>query len=173
MEPIAHVYVSQCGRVRWIMRIGSIPMCTRTLLPLVFFLLLLSAHGQWTGELRYTTADQEKEEIRMRVDARQRLVLDHLQNGVRWKQEIMPLAAIDPVAIEWNEQEERITMRCLQGKRQCMQREEFRKATIWRSSHGSIPAPVDDPRGERTISTLRSLATAAKDPLVEALPATP
>jgi hypothetical protein len=123
--------------------------------------------------LQFQTSAQEQIEIRIRVDARQRLVMDHFSAGIRSRQDIVSLASLDPDAIAWDTVEGTITLRCKEGKRQCIQRESFRKATLWRSSHSSFPAPNTDPQGERTIATLRSLVRTAQDPLVDVLPATP
>ncbi len=145
----------------------------RSILTAVVLICSASLLGQWTGEMQFHIGGQEHDEIRIRVDARQRLVMDHFSAGIRSRQDIMPLSALEPEAIAWDQERGTIIIRCKEGKRQCIQREVFRKSTLWRSSHTSIPAPASDPQGARTIATLRSLVCSAHDPLVDAPPATP
>lgn len=145
----------------------------RSILTAAVLICSASLPGQWTGEMQFHTNGQEYDEIRIRVDSRQRLVMDHFSAGIRSRQDIVSLSALDPETIAWDEERGTIMLRCKEGKRQCIQREVFRKATLWRSSHTSIPAPLNDPQGERTIATLRSLARSSHDPLVDVPPATP
>ena len=106
-------------------------------------------------------------DLRLRVDARNRLVVDHLSGERRIRQDILPLGHLDPASIGWDEQGSAIVLQCLPGRRQCMSTERFDEGTLSRSSYSTLPAPSNDPQGRRTITLLQGLVQAAHQQLVE------
>jgi len=140
----------------------------RTLLPpLCALVALATVQGQSLPEHVAAVNDAFGGNLVARIDGRQRLVLDLYDEGVRQRQDVAPVAALDPASVTFSPSGSTILVGCREGYRHCLARESFKWNTTHRANNSILPSPPGDPSGERAIAALKALLVAAGERLAE------
>lgn len=93
-----------------------------------------------------------------KMDKQARLVLDHYDQGIRFRQDILRLDDLAPDAILYAAEEDGIALKCLPDKAQCISKEIFKLDVVRLTSRVTIPRPPQDTEGSASIQLLRDLA---------------
>lgn len=111
--------------------------------------------------------------VTFKIDKQQRLVADFIADGNRFRQDIAPLAELDPDAVSFSPEEDAVVLKCLAEKKQCFSKEIFKLDVVRLSGRSTLPRPIDDAGGERTIAILQELIRSSRTELVQAQDETP
>lgn len=95
--------------------------------------------------------------VRFRIDDQDRVVIDFLDRGGRYRQDQAPLAHIDPATIRFDPEQDALLMGCRTGHERCFTKEVFRLSAIRSTSWIQLPRPPEDPAGAATAEALRAL----------------
>ncbi len=101
--------------------------------------------------------------VTFRVDKQDRLVMDFLEDGVRFRQDVARLQELDPRAITYSTEEDGIALKCLPDRAQCISKEIFKLDVVRITSRVTLPTPADDAEGVAAIRLLRELIVAPSD----------
>lgn len=101
--------------------------------------------------------------VTFKVDRQDRLVMDFLEDGVRFRQDIASIHDLDPAAIAYWAEEDGIALKCLPDRAQCISKEIFKLDVVRITSRVTLPRPKDDPEGTTAIQLLRELLTPPQD----------
>lgn len=112
-----------------------------------------SAQGPDLGALNADFAGK----VVFKVDRQHRLVMDHVEDGIRFRQDIAPLQQLDPEGLNYSAEEDGIALKCKSAHPQCITKEIFKLDVVRLTSRVTMPNPVDDPNGERTITHFKEL----------------
>ncbi|MGV3637958.1 MAG: hypothetical protein ACO1NQ_09980 [Flavobacteriales bacterium] len=97
--------------------------------------------------------------VTFKVDKHGRLVMDHYDQGNRFRQDMVPLDQIDPGLITFSAEEDAIALKCRPDKGQCFSKEIFKLDVVRLSSRITLPRPPQDELGNASISLLKELLT--------------
>lgn len=92
-----------------------------------------------------------------KMDKQARLVLDHYDQGNRFRQDVLRLDDLAPDAILYSAEEDAIALKCLPDKAQCISKEIFKLDVVRLTSRVTIPRPPQDVEGSISIQLLRDL----------------
>lgn len=95
--------------------------------------------------------------VTFKVDKHGRLVMDHYDQGSRFRQDVVPLEQIDPALITFSTEEDAIALKCKPDKGQCFSKEIFKLDVVRLSSRITVPRPTQDEQGARSISLFQDL----------------
>lgn len=101
----------------------------------------------------------------VRLDKQQRLVIDFFEGSNRFRQDLVPIAQLDPAAVSFSPEEDAVVIGCLAEHGQCIDKEIFKLNTIRRTGRSNLPRPTNDPDGASAISALKELITTAHEQL--------
>ncbi|MBL7952332.1 MAG: hypothetical protein JNM62_11510 [Flavobacteriales bacterium] len=101
--------------------------------------------------------------VLFKIDKQDRLVMDLMEDGIRFRQDIVRLSDLDPDALSYAEEEDGIALKCRTDRAQCISKEIFKLDVVRITSRVTIPRPHDDTDGQHAVALLRDLiATAMK-----------
>lgn len=92
-----------------------------------------------------------------KVDKHGRLVMDHYDQGSRFRQDVVPMEHIDPGLISFSSEEDAIALKCKADKGQCFSKEIFKLDVVRLSSRITVPRPSQDGSGAHTIALFQEL----------------
>jgi hypothetical protein len=95
--------------------------------------------------------------VTFKVDKHDRLVMDHYDQGSRFRQDVVPLEQIDPALITFSAEEDAIALKCKSDKGQCFSKEIFKLDVVRLSSRITLPRPPQDEHGTGAISLFQEL----------------
>ncbi|MBX2972958.1 MAG: hypothetical protein KF797_07640 [Flavobacteriales bacterium] len=121
----------------------------------IALLLLGTAHAQ-SPDLRPLN-DAFAGMVTFKMDKQARLVLDHYDQGNRFRQDVLRLEDLAPDAILFSAEEDGIVLKCLPDKAQCISKEIFKLDVVRLTSRVTIPRPPQDVEGSTSIQLLRDL----------------
>lgn len=129
---------------------------------LVFSIVLLSQNskGQTHDLAPLNTAFAGA--VTFKIDKQDRLVMDFLDEGSRFRQDIVRLQELDPDAVAYSAEEDGIALKCLADHAQCLSKEIFKLDVVRVTSRVTIARPADDVDGQRSIVLLRELIVSAR-----------
>jgi len=100
--------------------------------------------------------------ITFKMDRHGRLVMDHFDQGQRFRQDLVRIEELDPEAVSYSAEEHGIALKCLPDKAQCFSKEIFKLDVVRLTSRVTLAAPATDPEGARTMLLLRDLIRSAQ-----------
>ncbi|MBL7945834.1 MAG: hypothetical protein JNN32_07175 [Flavobacteriales bacterium] len=92
-----------------------------------------------------------------KVDKHGRLVMDHYDQGSRFRQDVVPMEQIDPGLTSFSSEEDAIALKCKAEKGQCFSKEIFKLDVVRLSSRITVPRPPQDESGANTIALFQEL----------------
>lgn len=93
----------------------------------------------------------------LKIDKHGRLVMDHYDEGSRFRQDVVPIEQIDPGLISFSFEEDAIALKCKADKGQCFSKEIFKLDVVRLSSRITLPRPPEDGSGANTIALFQEL----------------
>lgn len=94
--------------------------------------------------------------IIFKVDQLDRLVMDHVDQGTRIRQDIVRIEDLDPDAVSFSAEEHAVVLKCVPNKAQCISKEIFKLDVVRSTSRVTLAVPPDDPDGARSVQQLRT-----------------
>lgn len=91
------------------------------------------------------------------IDKRQRLVVDHLQNGAVYRTDIAYLDFLDASTCSFNEEERTLMLHCQDPRSKCIDKEIRKVGSISPSGRMDLPVPAGDERAEKARALLTAL----------------
>lgn len=106
--------------------------------------------------------------VTFRTDKQHRLIMDFHENGVRFRQDIVFPADLDPASIAYSPEEDGIALKCRQDRAQCISKEIFKLDVVRITSRVTVPRPVQDPSGEHGVALFKALVDPPRTDRAEA-----
>ena len=129
----------------------------RPLLTAAAFALPLLFHAQTVQKALQDANDAFAGTVVLRLDKHDRLVMDFFDKDVRFRQDVVTAAQLDPERITYSPEEDAVVLNCGAGAERCITKEVFKLGLLRHSSRSTLPCPADDPNGTRTIAALLDL----------------
>lgn len=95
--------------------------------------------------------------LTFKLDKSHRLVIDHFDEGQRFRQDLVALEDIDPEQATYSVEERAIALKCKAHKAQCFTKEIFKLDVVRKTSRLTIPVIEDDPEGQRGLALLGAM----------------
>ncbi len=108
-----------------------------------------------------------------KVDKHGNLVIDHFDAGIRTRQDVAPLADLDPATMAYTPNEDALVLRCRTDRGHCFSKEVFKLNLTARAGSMALARPTGPVHGERVLSVLQELVFEAQGHLASAPAETP
>lgn len=100
--------------------------------------------------------------LQFKVDKHQRLVIEHFEDGSRYRQDIVPINDLDVEQIAFSPEEKAVSLRCRTDKPQCISKEIFKLDVVRVTSRVTVPTVATDHDGQRTIALFKDFSRSAE-----------
>ncbi|MBK8227415.1 MAG: hypothetical protein IPK70_09610 [Flavobacteriales bacterium] len=106
----------------------------------------------------------------LKLDKRLQLVIDLYDANSRIRQDVAPLASIDPERLHYSMEEDAVILECREGHDRCFTKELFKLNSVRLTGRCNLPRPPLDDGAAATLDALRALlaahsATALETPM--------